>query len=361
MVVSDRRHDLRLLRARVEKALAGVPGVRAASVNLATENASVRADAAVRSTRCTAAVERAGYRVGEQTVTLQIDGMTCASCVAPGREGAAEGARRRAAQVNLATEQADRAGRAGTLAASALDGRGREGRLRRRMRSDAADGAPRRGRRPDVVAGRRRRRADAAAARCRCCCRSFGIDWMLDGWLQLALATPVQFWLGARFYRAGWKALRAGTGNMDLLVALGTSAAYGLSRLPAASRTPAHGMPHLYFEASAAVITLVLLGKWLEAPRQAADRRRDPRAERAAARRRRACAATASRSRCRSSRCASATWSSCGPGERMPVDGEVVEGRSHVDESLITGESLPVAKARRRHGHRRRDQRRRRC
>ena len=57
----------------------------------------------------------------------------------------------------------------------------------------------------------------------------FGLDWSLNGWLQLALATPVQFWLGARFYRAGWKALKAGAGNMDLLVALGTSAGYGLS------------------------------------------------------------------------------------------------------------------------------------
>ena len=92
----------------------------------------------------------------------------------------------------------------------------------------------------------------------------FGVDWMLPGWLQLVLATPVQFWLGARFYRAGWKALRAGTGNMDLLVALGTSAGYGLS-LYLLLRTRGHGMPHLYFEASAVVITLVLLGKWLEA------------------------------------------------------------------------------------------------
>ena len=87
---------------------------------------------------------------------------------------------------------------------------------------------------------------------------------MLDGWLQLALATPVQFWLGARFYRAGWKALKAGTGNMDLLVALGTSAGYGLSVYLLLAHG-GHGMPHLYFEASAVVITLVLLGKWLEA------------------------------------------------------------------------------------------------
>ena len=133
----------------------------------------------------------------------------------------------------------------------------------------------------------------------------FGRALDAAGWLQLALATPVQFWLGARFYRAGWKALRAGTGNMDLLVALGTSAAYGLSLCCCAGA--AHGMPHLYFEASAVVITLVLLGKWLEAraKRQTTDAHRA--LQRAAARRPRACCATASRSTCRSPRCASAT------------------------------------------------------
>ena len=93
----------------------------------------------------------------------------------------------------------------------------------------------------------------------------FGVDWMLAGWLQLALATPVQFGLGARFYRAGWKALRAGTGNMDLLVALGTSRRLRPVASTCCWRHAGHGMPHLYFEASAVVITLVLLGKWLEA------------------------------------------------------------------------------------------------
>ena len=88
-----------------------------------------------------------------------------------------------------------------------------------------------------------------------------GVHWMLDGRLQFLLATPVQFWLGARFYRAGWLAARARSGNMDLLIAIGTSAAYGLSVYQLLTATSA--MPHLYFEASAVVITLVLLGKWL--------------------------------------------------------------------------------------------------
>ena len=89
----------------------------------------------------------------------------------------------------------------------------------------------------------------------------FGIDWMLGGWAQWALATPVQFWLGWRFYRAGYKAVRAGAGNMDLLVALGTSAAYGLS-VYLLWRHGTMGMAHLYFEASATVIPLARNSRW---------------------------------------------------------------------------------------------------
>ncbi len=167
-----------------------------------------------------------------------------------------------------------------------------------------------------------------------------GRHWMLDGWLQFALATPVQFWLGARFYRAGWSALRAGAGNMDLLVALGTSAAYGLSVYELLFRGDA-GTGHLYFEASAVVITLVLLGKWLEArakkqtteairslnalrPETARVRRGDSELEVPIGQVR-----VGDRVVVR-------------PGERVPVDGTVQEGASHLDESLITGESVPV-------------------
>ncbi|WP_275585338.1 hypothetical protein [Stenotrophomonas maltophilia] len=92
-----------------------------------------------------------------------------------------------------------------------------------------------------------------------------GQHWMLPGWMQFLLATPVQFWIGARFYRAGWHALRAGTGNMDLLVALGTSAGYGLSVYHLFNDAGHHGDAALYFETSAVIITLILLGKWLEA------------------------------------------------------------------------------------------------
>jgi Cu+-exporting ATPase len=172
----------------------------------------------------------------------------------------------------------------------------------------------------------------------------FGRHWMLDGTLQWLLATPVQFWLGARFYRAGWKALRAGTGNMDLLVALGTTAAYGLSlHLLIEDWRMGGGMPHLYFESAAVVITLVLLGKWLEA--------RAKQRTTAAIRALQALApATARVLRDGQEREVALEDVSVGdvvvvrPGERIPVDGQVLEGRSHADESLLTGESLPVAK-----------------
>src|SRR5471032_1669312 len=170
----------------------------------------------------------------------------------------------------------------------------------------------------------------------------FGLHWMLHAWVQFALATPVQFILGARFYSAAWKAVRAGAGNMDLLVAIGTSAGYGLSIYEWLT-TPAGNMPHLYFEASAVVIALVLLGKYLEsrAKRQTAsairalEALRPERAIQVIDGREQDVAISALRLN---------DLVMVKPGERFPVDGEVVEGQSHADEALISGESLPVPK-----------------
>ena len=169
----------------------------------------------------------------------------------------------------------------------------------------------------------------------------FGRHWMLPAAWQFALAAPVQFWLGARFYRAGWKALKARSGNMDLLVALGTSAAFGLS-LALWWRDP-HGMPHLYFESAAVVVSLVLLGKWLEArARQrtlaALDALRALAPPTATVRRGGALVSVQVES------LAVGDEVVVRPGERVPTDGTLLEGRSHFDESLLTGESLPVAR-----------------
>ncbi|PLR62661.1 copper-translocating P-type ATPase [Pseudomonas sp. QC2] len=170
----------------------------------------------------------------------------------------------------------------------------------------------------------------------------FGLHWMLPAGAQFALATPVQFIFGARFYIAAWKAVRAGAGNMDLLVAIGTSAGYGLSIYEWLTAHP--GMaPHLYFEASAVVIALVLLGKYLEsrAKRQTAsairalEALRPERAIRVLDGREEDVAINALKLN---------DLVLVKPGERFPVDGEVVEGQSHADEALISGESLPVPK-----------------
>ena len=170
-----------------------------------------------------------------------------------------------------------------------------------------------------------------------------GLDLHLGAWVSLALASIVQFVLGARFYVGGFKAVRAGEGNMDLLVALGTSAAWGLSVYELFAHPDVSA--HLYFEAAAVVITLVRFGKWLEAraKRQTTDaiRALDAlRPERARIRD----AATGNERDVALADVRNGDVAIVRPGERLPVDGLIREGRTHVDESLITGESLPVAK-----------------
>ena len=167
--------------------------------------------------------------------------------------------------------------------------------------------------------------------------QAVGLPWMLPGWVQAGLATVVQVWLGARFYVAGWKALRAGAGNMDLLVALGTSAAWGLStwNLLAA---PTAAMPALYYESSSVLITFILLGKWLEtrAVGQTAA------ALRALAALRPDTARLRDGTTIPTAQVVVGDNVAVRPGERIPVDGTVLEGSGAVDGSMLTGESLPV-------------------
>lgn len=175
-----------------------------------------------------------------------------------------------------------------------------------------------------------------------------GSGWAFPGWLQFALALPVQFWIGARFYAGAWKALRAGAANMDVLVALGTSAAFFYSfavLLSAEGFLPlALADGHLYFEAAVIIITLILAGKLLEA-----------RAKRSTASAIRALMAlrpeTARVRRGGAEALVPIAQVRRGdviivkPGEKIPVDGQIVEGASEIDEALVTGESLPVLRA----------------
>jgi Cu+-exporting ATPase len=271
---------------------------------------------------------------GQQSVDLLISGMTCAACV-----GRVERAIRKvgpevaSVEVNLALEQA-RVRLAATLSTERLVQAVRDAGYEAALAS------------PDVP-------MPAAPPADRTWLWSglltaplvlpmlampFGIHWMLPAWLQFVLATPVQVLAGARFYKAGWAALRSRSGNMDLLIALGTSAAYGLSLYEWWAATQHGHEPHLYFEASATIITLVLLGKWLEmrARRKAVEAIRSLQA---------LCPefavvitpdgpVTRPIARVRVGDRVQVL-----PGERIPVDGVVLEGESEVDESLLTGES----------------------
>ncbi|WP_395138238.1 heavy metal translocating P-type ATPase [Schlegelella aquatica] len=324
---------------RVERALGKVPGVRQVNVNLATETATVQAATPDVLPGLVQAVQEAGYGVPHRSVALRIEGMTCASCVARVERALRQVPGVASASVNLATE---------TATVEALPTVEPQA-LREAVRRAGYD-ARLPDQRPAAVARAHRFTEGHAVALAAVLSLPLvvpmvgdllGRHWMLPAWWQWLLATPVQFWLGARFYRAGWKALRAGTGNMDLLVALGTSAAYGLS-VWLWLQDP-QGMPHLYFESSAVVITLVLLGKWLEAraKRQTTEAIRALQALRPDTAR-----------LWREGREVSVPIGEVKPGdvvivrpgERVPVDGEVVEGQTHADESMLTGESLPVAK-----------------
>ncbi|MFB4394069.1 MULTISPECIES: heavy metal translocating P-type ATPase [unclassified Pseudomonas] len=327
--------------ARVERALGKVAGAEQVSVNLATEHARVQAPGDSLAA-LVEAVRRAGYAVPTRSLELQVGGMTCASCA--GRVERALGKLPGVEQVtvNLASERAHVQVLENVTDDSliaAVEKAGYSATLPRTPHDEQSDSTRRL---------RNERLAVAAALLLALplvlpmLVQPFGLHWMLPAWAQFLLATPVQFILGARFYKAAWKAVRAGAGNMDLLVALGTSAGYGLS-LYEWAKAPADMAPHLYFEASAVVIALVLLGKYLEsrAKRQTASAIRALEALRPERALR---VVDGLEEDVAISQLRLGDRVLVKPGERFPVDGEVLEGSSHADEALISGESLPVPK-----------------
>jgi len=328
--------------ARIERQLNKLPGVEAA-VNFASERAHVAFDgAAVGVSRLVETIEKTGFKVPPQSLDLAISGMTCAACATrietvlnrlPGVE----------ANVNFASEKASVRYRPGQADAAGLIA------AVRRAGYEARESTG------DTRALERERKAAAYRAEM----RRFRISvvltlplaaqmlWMFSGshaelprWLQFLLATPVQFWIGWRFFVGAYHSLRGGSGNMDVLVALGTSMAWLYSTVVLA--LDLHHQ-HVYFEASASVITLVLLGKLMEARAKAKTSaaiealiRLQPQTARVV----------------RDGEIVEVPVASLNPGdvfvvrpgESVPVDGEVAEGASSVNEAMLTGESLPVAK-----------------
>ena len=328
--------------ARLEKNLNKLPGVKAA-VNLASEKARIEFDPALNSpAELVQTIQKTGFSIPDQEVVLELEGMTCAACAARIEKvlNKIDGV---SATVNFATEKARIrvAPGAATLetliAAVTKAGYG----AHESIGTSRAEEKQRR-----AIAYRKELRVFWIAAVLTLPLVAqmgpmlFGQHVeLLPRWLQWLLATPVQFWAGKRFYVGAWHALRGGGANMDVLVALGTSMAYFLS-----AAVTLFGLDqHIYFEASAAVITLVLMGKLLEARAKAGTSaaieelvKLQPKTARIE----------------RDGEIVEVDAASLKvgdvfvvrAGENIPVDGEVIEGRSSVGEAMLTGESLPVVK-----------------
>jgi Cu+-exporting ATPase len=347
--------------ARSEKALRTLDGVDSASVNFATEKAQVTYDPGKVSLReLTKTVEKAGYGVTTRTESLAILDMTCASCVGRVERALTSVAGVVRADVNLATEKASVEYLSGAVTRDALAGAVAAAGYRVAAEPAATTDATSIG---EADAGEAAARAAAyrrlklkvivGAALSLVVFMGSMRRWfafvpavMADGWLLWALATPVQFWVGAQFYRGAWAALRHRTTTMNTLVAMGSSAAYLYSAagvlFPGFFAHHGLGKP-MYFDSAALIVTLVLFGRLLEArakgqtgeairkliglqPRSArvirgADEIDVPVAE-----------------------VRHGDLVLVRPGERIPVDGVIVDGSSAVDESMLTGEPLPVTK-----------------
>lgn len=328
---------------RVEKALHKVSGVTEVTVNLATETAIIQGSASYHD--LVTAVTEAGYQVPLTVKQFGIGKMSCASCVTRVEQALGKVAGVVSASVNLATEQAqvnilsfvtdEQLEQAVTQAGYLFIPLNTDSKLNQANKSEPFYS---KAWWPVLGAGLLTLPLVFPMLG-----MLFGQEWMLPSFWQWLLATPVQFYFGARFYRAGWGALKARMGNMDLLVSIGTSAAYGLSLYLWWTFNSDQGMPHLYFESSSAVITLVLLGKYLEhkAKRRTTDALRSLENLKPVE-------ATVLRlskwQKVSVSSVLSGETVKVIPGERVPVDGEILQGKSHLDEALISGESVPVSK-----------------
>ncbi len=345
---------------RVERGLKKLEGVSGVSVNLATENATVAYDPTQTNTNALIEkIKETGYTPVVATAELGITGMTCANCVNRVEralkkvEGVLE------ASVNLATERA-------TI--QYLPAQASLGHFKRAIREagygvlevaagqDGAD-VERQAREQEISGLRHSLRIAASFSVPLFLIAMIGMTWMpamefltrflsTNGWnwVMLALATPVQFGPGLRFYRHGWASLRSGSPDMNSLVMIGTSAAYFYSLVATVwpGLFPA-GTAHTYFEASAVVITLILLGKYLEAIAKGRTSQAMKKLLGLQAKTARIVEGQTERE-IPVDEVVPGDWILVKPGEKIPTDGEVISGQSYVDESMITGEPLPVQK-----------------
>jgi Cu+-exporting ATPase len=341
--------------ARIEKVLQGLPGVQEAQVNFATEKATLRYDPALLTLdQLAREMEEIGYEVPLQRLTIPVGGMHCASCAASIERalGSVEGVV--TAHVNFGTAKAT---------VEYLPTRVEAATLRQAIREAGYE--PRESADTETAIDRERH---ARAVEIRTLMARFLVSLVLSlpivlgsmgmffpwvpTWLQhpyvlLVLATPVQFWVGWQFYQGFWSALKHRTADMNTLIAIGTSAAYAYSA--AVTAAPALFLrlglgTHVYYDTAAMIITLIILGRLLEARArgQTSEAMRKLMGLRAK---------TARVLRHGVATDIPVEEVEIGdlilvrPGEKVPVDGTIVEGHSTLDEAMLTGESLPVDKA----------------
>ncbi len=336
---------------RITTALNKLDGV-SATVNFALEQAAIELTSPDRLPAVLESIKAQGYDYGSETILFQITGMTCAGCSARLNKTLAALPGVISADVNFSIEQARIVLVPGMQTPAAL----REQIEALGFGAQLAQGSAS-GRRQQLLEREAQEAASARQAQTRVIVSALLtlpllvgmlamaglLPWHLPAWLELVLATPVQFWIGARFYRGAWLAIKNRSANMDVLVATGTSAAYFYS-LYLLLNLGVAASGQLYFEASAIIITLISLGKLLEA--------RARRSTQSAIRELMALrpeTATVWRGE---------RWQSVAidevlrgdrlqvlVGERVPVDGIIVSGESELDESILTGESLPVLRS----------------
>lgn len=345
---------------RVEKALKAVPGISTASVNLATERADITLTDSGDALSAVRAIESAGYSVRHEITELAIEDMTCASCVGRVEKALAQTPGVIEAGVNLATERARIIHFAGVVSVADLEAAVvKAGYTSRRLSAESANTEDQDNERREGEARSLRRALYTAAiftlpvfilemgshvipGMHDLVLRTLGQQ--MNWYIQFVLATIVLFGPGMRFFRKGIPALLRGAPDMNSLVSVGTIAAYGYSVV--ATFIPGvlpKGTANVYFEAAVVIVTLILLGRTLEA-------RAKGRTSQAIKRLVGLQAKTARVDRNGKiveiplDQVATDDVILVRPGEKIPVDGEVVDGSSYVDESMITGEPVPVSK-----------------
>ncbi|MFS0728403.1 heavy metal translocating P-type ATPase [Paenibacillus sp. 1P07SE] len=340
---------------RIEKGLSKMEGIKQANVNFAMERATVTFDPSQTDmSRMEQNIQKLGYGTVKDEIDLQLTGMTCAACATKIEKSLNKMPGVTKATVNFAMETAHVEYNASDVAVSDMQQRIEKLGYKAQPKQEQAGGEDHR--QKDIARYRRNFLISAVL--------SFPLLWsmvthfsfttwiympdlFMNPWFQLILATPVQFYIGKPFYVGSYKALRNKSANMDVLIALGTSAAYFYSIYLTfeyiGSAHAGHQHPDLYFETSAVLITLVVLGKWFEAKAKG-------RTSEAIKKLMGLQAKTALVIRDGQEMSIPFDEVTTGdvvlvkPGEKVPVDGEVMEGTSAVDESMLTGESLPVEK-----------------